>query len=134
MLLDYLSLVLRFALGLAFIVSGVAIFQPQLQFVQFIDTSGFFEFGTMTRQYWAFGLGIITAVAGFILLIGMSTRTAAVALIAVLMAVAVLSFNFWDYDWEVDGLVQSFAQNLVASIALVYILVRGAGPFSIDNS
>ncbi len=119
-------LVLRLALGAAFIVHGY----PKL-FKMFAGFAGWLDsIGIKPGKFWALVVGVVEFFGGIAIILGLFTQIAA-ALIAVNMFVAMAKVK-WGTTKFVESERMGWELDLVYFAASVMLLVSGAGGYALD--
>lgn len=124
----WIPVILRFVLGIEFIVHGY----PKLK--NFKGTAGFLaSLGFKPGSFWAAALGITEFFGGIALLAGIFTRIAAGLLIISMVVATLLKIFKWkvpfakgnDAGWEWDFIILG---------ALIALFLLGAGTLSVDQA
>ena len=86
-------------------------------------------FGIEPSLLWSYYITSLELVGGILLFLGLFTRLAALLLTAFLLVATVYvtpHFGFWSRD-------NGFEYSLVLLLLVLYVLVRGGGPLSLDR-
>ena len=119
-------LVLRLALGSAFIVHGY----PKL-FKMFGGFAGWLDsIGIRPGKFWALVVGVVEFFGGIAIILGLFTQIAA-ALIAIDMLVAMAKVK-WGQVGFVETEKSGWELDLIYLAASVVLLVSGAGNYAVD--
>ena len=120
---EYAPIVLRFVMGLVFVVAGYA----KLTGIQ--GVIGFFSgLGIPLAGFFAWFVALVEFFGGIALLIGIATRYAS-ALLGIIMFVAMLTTKFPEGTFDFKG-ARVDLMLLAASITLMFI---GGGKLSLDK-
>lgn len=80
------------------------------------------------------GAIVIELVGAILLIVGLHTRWAALALIIFLVPATLYFHNYWTYpETEVRNQRNHFMKNVTIIGALVFVMGVGAGPLSVDS-
>lgn len=121
-------LLIRLILGYVFLVAG-------LQKFIFPDDMGpgrFIEMGFPIPEFTAYFVGFFETLGGFLILIGLASRLAAIPL-AITMAVAIITTKFPQFSdgfWTFAHAARLDISMLLASIFVIY---NGSGRYSVDK-
>jgi putative oxidoreductase len=121
-------ILIRIILGYIFLVAG-------LQKFIFPDAMGpgrFIEMGFPVPEFTAYFVGFFETLGGFLILIGLASRLAAIPL-AITMIVAIITTKFPQFS---DGF-WTFAQAARLDIAMlltsIFVIYNGSGRYSLDE-
>lgn len=123
---DWAPLILRVALGLAFIVHGY----PKL-FKMFAGFAGWLDsMGIKPGKFWALAVGVVEFFGGIALILGIFTQLAAL-LIAVNMVVAMAKVK-WGAVKYVETERMGWELDLAYCVMAVSLLLTGPGAYALD--
>lgn len=123
---DWALLLLRIALGAAFVVHGY----PKL-FKMFVGVAGWLEsIGIKPGKFWALVVGVVEFFGGIALILGIFTQLAA-ALIAVNMLVAMVKVK-WGKSKFVEMEKMGWELDLIYFAAAIVLVSLGAGSYGLD--
>ena len=126
---DSRVIVIRIIVGLIFLSEGI----QKFLFPELVGAGRFEKIGFSDPAFWAYFTGTAEIVCGSLILAGFMTRIAAIPLI-IIMTVAfvttklplVVNKGFWQFAHE-------YRTDFAMTLLLVFLLVHGAGRWSVDN-
>ncbi len=126
---DKRAILVRVVVGLVFLTEG---FQKYL-FPETLGTGRFLTIGFSNPAFWAYFAGTFEIICGMLILLGFLTRLASIPLL-IIMITAFITTKWpilinkgiwpWAHEYRTD-----FAMTLL----LLYLLIYGAGSWSIDS-
>ncbi len=119
----------RFLLAAIFIFSGFA------KFTGLEGTAGYIASKGLPLAYLlAIGAAVVELFGGVAILVGFKTRWAAAAVLVFTAIAAVIFHNFWAVPAaEAQNQMIHFMKNISIVGGLLYVVVYGSGPLSIDG-
>lgn len=119
----------RVLLALLFVISGFD------KIIGFEGTVGYIAAkGMPLPELAALGSIAVELAGGLLLVIGWQTRWAATVLFLFVIPTTYIFHNFWAYDGPQAQMQQiQFMKNLCIMGGMLYVMVFGAGPCSVDN-
>lgn len=125
----FLVFIGRVAMSVIFILAGV------MKIVDFNSTASMMSGMNLPGSEFLLVLAIIFELGGgVLLLLGWYTRFASILLLIFVVVVTFYFHSFWNFEGALQvGNIHHFMKNLFIFGALLYVLVHGAGRFSIDN-
>jgi putative oxidoreductase len=126
---DKRTVLVRIAVGLVFLTEGI----QKYLFPDLLGTGRFLTIGFSNPAFWAYFTGTFEIICGLLIIAGLLTRLAAVPL-SIIMITAfittkwplILHKGFWSFAHE-------YRTDFVMTLLLVYLLLYGAGAWSIDR-
>ena len=122
-------ILIRIVVGLIFLSEGILKFL----YPEIYGTGRFEKIGFSDPAFWAYFTGTFEILCSILLLLGFLTRIASIPLIIVMLTAFVttkwpilMSKGFWTMAHE-------YRTDFAMTILLVYLLLYGAGKFSIDS-
>jgi putative oxidoreductase len=126
---DNRSILIRLTVGLIFLTEGI----QKYLFPELLGTGRFLTIGFSHPEFWAYFTGTFEIICGTLIIIGLITRLASIPLI-IIMITAFISTKIpilmhkglwpWAHEYRTD-----FAMTLL----LIYLLIYGAGSWSVDS-
>ena len=117
--------VLRVTLGILLLVKGISFISNASQLTELIKNSGFRGGAAFLTSYITFA----HLLGGVLIILGLLTRIAVIAQIPILLG-AVIFFNAKNGIFAVGS---EFGLSLLVLCMLIFFLVEGGGPFSMDK-
>jgi putative oxidoreductase len=119
----------RLIVGLVFLSEGI----QKYLFPALVGTGRFEKIGFAHPAFWACFTGAFEIICGFLILIGLFTRLAAIPLFIIMMTAFVttkwpilVDKGFWQMAHE-------YRTDFAMTILLVYLFIYGAGKWSVDH-
>lgn len=115
--------------------AAIFVFAGIMKIVDFSGTAAMMTSMQMPMSELVLVLAIIFELGGgLLLLFGLYTRFGAILLLIFVVVVTFFFHSFWDYEGAAQiSNLQHFMKNLFIFGALLYVLVHGAGRFSLDK-
>ena len=131
---DVALLVARLTLAALFLPAGVQKLLHMDQFVSLVAQYDFFGYALPRPKFFA-GLAVVVELGGGImLLLGLFTRWAALALIAFLVVATAASNRYWEYRAPERQAQQiEFQSNIAIAAGLLALSVAGGGVMGLDR-
>ncbi len=121
-------LLIRLILGYVFLVAG-------LQKFIFPDDMGpgrFTEMGFPIPEFTAYFVGFFETLGGFLILIGLASRLAAIPL-AITMAVAIITTKFPQFSDGFWTFAHAARLDISMLLASIFVIFNGSGGYSLDK-
>jgi putative oxidoreductase len=126
---DKRTILVRIAVGLVFLTEGI----QKFLFPDLLGTERFLTIGFSNPAFWAYFTGTFEIICGAMIIAGLITRLAAIPL-AIIMITAFITTKwpllihkgFWSFAHE-------YRTDFVMTVLLVYLLIYGAGGWSVDR-
>ena len=126
---DKRTVLVRIAVGLVFLTEGI----QKYMFPDLLGTGRFLTIGFSNPAFWAYFTGTFEIICGALIIAGLITRLAAVPLTIIMITAFIttkwpilIHKGFWSFAHE-------YRTDFVMTVLLVYLLVYGAGAWSIDT-
>jgi uncharacterized membrane protein YphA (DoxX/SURF4 family) len=126
---DNRAILVRITVGLIFLTEGI----QKYLFPELLGTGRFLTIGFSNPSFWAYFTGTFEILCGTLIILGLLTRLASIPLI-IIMVTAFITTKIpilvhkgvwpWAHEYRTD-----FAMTLL----LIYLLIYGAGGWSIDS-
>ncbi len=121
-------LLVRIILGYVFLVAG-------LQKFIFPDDMGpgrFIEMGFPFPEFTAYFVGFFETLGGFLILIGLASRLAAIPL-AITMVVAIITTKFPQFSDGFWAFAHSARLDISMLLTSIFVIYNGSGRYSVDK-
>ena len=121
-------MLIRLILGYVFLVAG-------LQKFIFPDEMGpgrFIEMGFPVREFTAYFVGFFETLGGFLILIGLVSRLAAIPL-AITMIVAIITTKFPQLSDGMWTFAQAARLDISMLLTSIFVIYNGSGRYSLDE-
>lgn len=123
------TLLCRLAVGLIFFSEGI----QKFLLPDTVGTGRFSKIGFSDPAFWAHFTGIFEIICGVLILIGLLTRLAALPLLIIM----IVAFITTKYPLLVDkgfwAMAHEYRTDFAMTLLLIYLLIYGAGNYSIDK-
>ncbi len=126
---DNRVILIRLIVGLVFLSEGI----QKYLFPGSAGTARFAEIGFADPGFWAYFTGTFEIICGFLVLIGLFTRLAAIPLFIIMITAFVttkwpvlMDKGFWTMAHE-------YRTDFAMTLLLVYLFIFGAGKWSVDS-
>jgi uncharacterized membrane protein YphA (DoxX/SURF4 family) len=126
---DKRTVLVRIAVGLVFLTEGI----QKYMFPDLLGTGRFLTIGFSNPAFWAYFTGTFEIICGALIIAGLITRLAAIPLTIIMITAFIttkwpilIHKGFWPFAHE-------YRTDYVMTVLLVYLLVYGAGAWSIDT-
>jgi putative oxidoreductase len=122
--------IIRLIVGLVFLSEGIQkFFYPEI-----VGVGRFEKIGFENPEFWAYFVASFEVVCGALVLIGLLTRLAAIPLLTIMVTAIfttkipiLLNEGFW-------FMAHAARTDFAMTMLLIFLLIYGAGKWSVDNS
>jgi uncharacterized membrane protein YphA (DoxX/SURF4 family) len=126
---DKKAILIRLIVGLVFLSEGI----QKYLFPALVGTGRFEKIGFADPAFWAYFVGTFEIICGALLLLGFITRLASIPLLIIMITAFIttkwpvlIEKGFWT-------MAHDYRTDFAMTILLVYLLVYGAGKWSVDS-
>jgi len=126
---DNRAILIRLIVGLIFLSEGI----QKYLFPDLVGTGRFEKIGFSDPAFWAYFTGTFEIICGLFILLGLLARLAAIPLFIIMMTAFIttkwpllMGKGFW-------VMVHEYRTDFAMTLLLVYLLIYGAGKWSIDS-
>jgi putative oxidoreductase len=126
---DNRTIIIRLIVGLIFLSEGI----QKYLFPDLVGTGRFEKIGFSDPAFWAYFAGTFEIICGSLILLGLLTRIAAIPLFIIMMTAFIttkwpllMDKGFW-------VLAHEYRTDFAMTLLLIYLLIYGAGKWSVDS-
>jgi putative oxidoreductase len=126
---DNRGILIRLVVGLIFLSEGI----QKFLFPDLLGTGRFMKIGFTDPAFWAYFTGTFEIVCGSLVLLGCLTRLASMPLLIIMITAFIttkwpllMANGIWTFAHE-------YRADFAMTILLIYLLVYGAGKWSVDS-
>lgn len=126
---DNRAILVRLIVGLVFLSEGI----QKYLFPDLLGTGRFEKIGFVDPAFWAYFAGTFEIICGFLILLGLLTRLAAIPLFIIMMTAFVttkwpilMDKGFW-------AMAHEYRTDFAMTLLLLYLFIYGGGIWSVDS-
>jgi len=125
---DNRIIIIRLIVGLIFLTEGI----QKYLFPELLGTGRFAKIGFADPAFWAYFTGTFEIICGFLVIIGLFTRLAAIPLLIVMITAFVTTKWPLLMDKGIWVMMHEYRTDFAMTLLLMYLLISGAGNYSAD--
>lgn len=126
---DKRSLIIRSIVGLIFLSEGI----QKFLFPETVGSGRFVKIGFHNAEFWALFVAIFEITCGISILLGFFTRIASIPLLIIMITAFITTKIPILADKGFWSMAHEYRTDFSMTLLLVYLLIYGAGKWSVDN-
>ena len=127
---DNRAILIRIIVGLIFLTEGI----QKFLFPELLGPGRFVKIGFTDPAFWAYFTGTFEIICGFLILLGLLTRLAAIPLFIIMMTAFVTTKYPILMDKGFWAMAHEYRTDFAMTLLLIYLLIYGAGKWSVDSN